>query len=125
MTSSLLARQAQRFAISGLLVTGLHVFVAAGFIRLLVAAPPVANGVAFVVATVFSYMINTLWSFSRPLYGRNLLRFVLVSMVGCLLAMTVSSVAQDYGLHYLHGIGLVALVVPPVTFLLHNYWTYR
>lgn len=125
MTSSLLARQAQRFAISGLLVTGLHVFVATGFIRLLAAAPPVANGVAFVVATVFSYMINTLWSFSSPLYGRNLLRFVLVSMVGCLLAMTVSSVAQDYGLHYLYGIGLVALVVPPVTFLLHNYWTYR
>lgn len=125
MTTSRFTRQVQRFAISGLLVTGLHVFVAAGFIRLLAAAPPVANGIAFVVATVFSYMINTLWSFSSPLHGRNLLRFVSVSIFGGFLAVCVSSFAQQYGMHYLYGIGLVALAVPPVTFLLHSFWTYR
>ncbi|MGZ8190810.1 MAG: GtrA family protein [Methylococcaceae bacterium] len=125
MSSSRLVRQAQRFTISGLLVTGLHVLVAVGFIRLLTTAPPIANGIAFVVATIFSYTINTLWSFSSPLHKRNLLRFVLVSLVGCLLSMTVSSVALYYGLGYLYGIGLVTLVVPPVTFVLHNYWTYR
>ncbi|MBQ0720518.1 MAG: GtrA family protein [Gammaproteobacteria bacterium] len=125
MASSRLTRQAQRFALSGLLVTGIHVFSASGLILLLVVDPPIANGLAFVVATVFSYTINTLWSFSSPLHGRNLIRFMAVSMFGCFLAVSVASAAQHYDLHYLYGIGLVALVVPPATFLLHSFWTYR
>lgn len=125
LESFALRREALRFAIAGVLVTGLHVIVAVGFIRLVLPAPPLANGVAFVVATAFSYLINTLWSFSSPLYGRNLFRFVVVSMVGCLLAVTVSGIAEYYGLHYWIGIAGVACIVPPMTFLLHSFWTYR
>lgn len=84
-----------------------------------------ANGVAFATATVFSYLINTLWSFSSRLHGRNLRRFVLVSALGCLLAVAVSGLAEHYGLPYELGIVLVVLSVPPATFLLHSLWTYR
>jgi putative flippase GtrA len=125
MASTELTRQAQRFAISGLLVTGLHVLVATCFINFVLDISSLANGVAFVVATAFSYMINTLWSFSSPLHRRNLLRFVLVSLVGCFFAVAVSGTAQYYDLHYMYGIGLVVCTVPPVTFLLHSFWTYR
>lgn len=120
-----LTRQALRFALSGLLATGLHVLIATAFIQIILPAPPLANGVAFIVATIFSYLINTLWSFSRPLHGRNLFRFFVVSCIGLFLAMTISGAAQYLGLHYLYGIGLVVCIVPPVTFLLHNFWTYR
>jgi putative flippase GtrA len=120
-----LTRQALRFALSGLLVTGLHVLIATAFIHIVLPAPPLANGVAFVVATIFSYLINTTWSFSNPFHGRNLFRFCIVSCIGLFLAVTISGTAQYYGLHYLYGIGLVVCIVPPLTFLLHNYWTYR
>ena len=121
----LLTRQALRFGISGLLATGLHVLVATSFIQLVSPAASIANGVAFVVATIFSYLINTIWSFSHPLHGRNLLRFCAVACVGLLLAMAISGAAQHYGLHYMWGIFFVVLTVPPVTFLLHSFWTYR
>ncbi len=117
-------KQAQRFALSGLLVTGIHVLVAAGFIRLVLPAPALANGIAFSVATVFSYLINTLWSFSRPLHGKNLLRFVLVSALGLILAIAVSGLAEFVGMHYWLGIAGVVCGVPPLTFLLHSRWTY-
>ena len=120
-----LTRQALRFAISGLMVTGLHVLIATAFIQIILPVPSIANGVAFLVATVFSYLINTMWSFSSPLRGRNLFRFCVVSCIGLFLAMTISGTAQYYGLHYLYGLGLVVCIVPPVTFLLHNFWTYR
>ena len=90
----------QRFTVSGMLVTGLHVLVAANLINLLSLAPPLANGIAFVGATIFSYVINTCWSFSSPLHGKNLLRFVLVSIIGLLLAVTISGLAEFYGMHY-------------------------
>jgi putative flippase GtrA len=121
----ILLRQAKRFVFSGLLVTGLHFLVATIFIHLISPVPALANGIAFMVATSFSYFINTLWSFSRPLHGKNMVRFVLVSIIGCFLAMTVSGLADLYGFHYVVGIFWVAVAVHPVTFLLHSFWTYR
>ena len=123
--SQQLIRQVRRFAISGLLATLLHTVVAVGLIRLLGMSEPPANGLAFAIATVFSYTINTLWSFSSALQSRNLIRFVCVSVVGGVLAMAMAAVAAAYGLHYLAGIGMVVMVVPPVTFVLHHFWTYR
>jgi putative flippase GtrA len=120
-----MSQQARRFAVSGLLATGLHVLIAVSFIKLILPSPMLANGVAFAMATVFSYLINTLWSFSSRLHGKNLRRFVVVSALGCLLSVAVSGLAEHYGLPYELGIVLVVLSVPPATFLLHSFWTYR
>jgi putative flippase GtrA len=120
-----LTRRALRFGISGVLATGLHVLIAMTLIQTVLPIPSVANGVAFAMATIFSYLINTMWSFGRPLHGRNLLRFCTVSCIGLVLAMIISGVAQHHGLHYMWGIFFVVLIVPPVTFLLHSFWTYR
>lgn len=121
LLSPLLTRQARRFALSEVLMTVLHVFIAVTLIQIALAAPSLANGVAFVIATIFSYLINTTWSFSSSLHGKNLFRFCIVSFIGLFLAMGISDVVQHYG----YGIGFVVCVVPPVTFLLHSIWTYR
>lgn len=125
MVAPMLTRRALRFGVSGLLATGLHVVIAMALIQNVSTAPSIANGVAFAMATIFSYLINTTWSFSSPLHGRNLLRFCVVACVGLVLAMIISGAAQHYGLHYMWGIFFVVLTVPPVTFLLHSFWTYR
>ncbi|KAA0996595.1 GtrA family protein [Pseudomonas sp. ANT_J12] len=122
---SALIKRALRFAVTGLFVTALHAVVAVLFINFVMPMPPLANGVAFAVATVASYLINTTWSFSARLHGRTLLRFMMVSAAGFLLAMFVAWAAQIAGLNYLLGIGAVALTIPAFTFVLHNFWTYR
>ncbi|MGF6125856.1 putative flippase GtrA [Pseudomonas frederiksbergensis] len=122
---SAVIKRALRFAVTGVFVTALHAVVAVLFINFVVPLPPLANGVAFAVATVVSYLINTTWSFSARLHGRTLLRFMLVSGAGFLLAMFVAWAAQIAGLNYLLGIGAVALTLPAFTFVLHNFWTYR
>jgi putative flippase GtrA len=122
---SALIQRGLRFAVTGVFVTALHALVAVLFIHFISAPPPLANGVAFAVATVLSYVINTTWSFSARLHGRTLVRFLLVSVCGFFLAMFVAWAAQMAGLHYLLGIGAVALTIPAFTFVLHNFWTYR
>lgn len=122
---SALIKRGLRFAVTGLFVTALHAVVAVLFINYVLALPPVANGVAFSVATLVSYVINTSWSFSSRLHGRTLVRFMMVSGAGLLLAMLVAWAAQIAGLHYSLGIGAVALTIPAFTFVLHNFWTYR
>lgn len=118
-------RRVWRFAVSGLLVTCLHAIIAASLIETVLPRPALANGFAFVVATLASYLINTFWSFSRSPAPGNLLRFLAVAVVGLLVAMAVSGVAAAYGLPYWLGILCVISVVPPGTFLLHTFWTYR
>jgi len=122
---SALIKRGLRFAVTGVFVTGLHALVAILFFNFVSPQPPLANGVAFAVATVVSYLINTTWSFSAQLHGRTLLRFMTVSGVGFLLAMLVAWVAQMAGLNYLLGIGAVAVTIPVFTFVMHNFWTYR
>lgn len=121
----MITKKALRFTLSGFFVTGLHVLIAYTFMQVVMPVPSLANGIAFLIATVFSYFINTIWSFSSILHKKNLFRFIFVSFIGLFLAMSIASMAEHYGLHYWYGIGFVVCIVPPVTFLLHNIWTYR
>lgn len=114
-----------KFGLSGILATGLHVLVASVLIATILPVPAAANGIAFVAANLFSYTINTLWTFSHPLQGRSLVRFVLVSLLGLSIAVSVSGLADWYGLNYWYGITFVVCCATPVTFLLHNFWTYK
>lgn len=120
-----LARRALRFAVTGIGVTVLHVIIAAGLIEAAGWRPALANGAAFAVATLTSYLCNTLWSFSQTPAPANLARFVIVSLLGLGIAMAVSGAAEAWGLPYWLGIAAVVLSVPPTTFLLHAFWTYR
>lgn len=120
-----LLKRGLRFLASGICVTLLHVIVAAGLIETILPYPTIANGIAFVISTTASYLLNTFWSFSSAPAVGNMLRFVSVSMVGLVIAVTVAHTAEALGLSYWLGIAGIVLTVPPTTFLLHSIWTYR
>ena len=113
-----------RFGCIGLLNTSLHFFVVIIFVEKILPKPVLANSIAFIVATIFSYIINTNWSFSHRMTISNLLRFLLVSSVGLCLTIFISSIARSQGVGYILATFLVVILVPPVTFLLHFYWTF-
>lgn len=117
--------RALRFAVTGVLMTGLHVAVAAALLTVLSLGAAVSNGIAFAVATVVSFAVNTAWSFSSRMGAATLLRFLAVSLIGCGVSMTVAGAAEAAGFAPWAGIAFVVLVVPPLTFVLHNVWTYR
>lgn len=119
------ATSAWRFALVGLGVTALHIGVAAGLIEGARLHPAAANGVAFVVANLASYVANTRWSFSAPIMLANWGRFVVVSGAAWLLTVAIAWAAEAAGAHYLAGIGLVVLLVPFLSFVAHRAFTYR
>ncbi|RBA56865.1 GtrA family protein [Stutzerimonas zhaodongensis] len=114
-----------RFGLTGMLATLMHSLIAIACVETALAGPAMANGIAFIGATLLSYVINTRWSFARPLQGRTLARFLLVSLIGFCTAMTVAGAVERAALNYLFGIAAVAMVVPLMTFFLHNFWTYK
>lgn len=118
-------RKVLRFSLSGLLVTALHVVVAIAVIEAALITPAIANGIAFLVSTFVSYLINTLWSFSRAIEKGSILRFALISCLGLVLSVSISGFIEMLGFHYSYGIFTVVCFVPIVSFLCHNYWTYQ
>lgn len=121
-----------RFGVTGVANTGIHALVAVlcleGFflgVPALVVGPVVANGIAFVVAAAFSYVVNTLWSFSTQMSRRNLQRFLVVAVIGLFAAMALARLAELVGLPPLGSVVVVVGVMPFVNFALHAFWTYR
>ena len=107
------------------MATATHVVVAVTLITWLDVLPYIANPIAFLAATGFSYITNTLWSFSTRMSRRTLLRYACVAAFGCLATMAVAAAAEMTHLDYRLGILLVIALVTPTTFTLHSLWTYR
>lgn len=118
------ARSAIGFAAVGVLTTLTHVCVATLLVELLGARPPVANGVAFVVATLLSYVANTRWSFKAQLGVATAWRFALVAGAAGFMGISIAWLVEQAGGHYGLGIALVVLVVPAFSFMGHRLFTY-
>ncbi len=111
-----------RFGLTGVANTGIHLLVA---YLCLAAGPVVANGVAFIVATLFSYVVNTCWSFSSAMTRQTLSRFVVVALIGLLAAVVFAKLGALIGLPPMGSVWLVVCVMPLINFGLHSLWTYR
>ncbi|MCO5413289.1 MULTISPECIES: GtrA family protein [Ralstonia] len=114
-----------RFGVSGVIATGVHVAIATALISGVSATQVTANGAAFVCANVCSYLLNALWSFSAKPARANFLRFYAVSLLGLALTLAISWCAQTLGLSYWIGLAGILSTVPPLTFVLHRFWTFR
>jgi putative flippase GtrA len=120
-----LLSKAKRFAATGVAATGVHVLIAFVSIQFGGVHPALANALASVGATLFSYVLHTLWSFSEAMQIRNFSRFLVVSLGSCVLAAAIAAAAEAWGLSYWVGIALVACIIPMLSFSAHYLWTYR
>lgn len=120
-----LTASAGRFALVGVAATLIHVMVAVSLIEWQGLHPGIANGVAFIPANLASYVANTCWSFKARMDLGNWGRFVAVSFVAWLLTIVIASAVVEAGGHYLLGITLVVALVPVLTFMAHQKFTYR
>ncbi|RDS98045.1 GtrA family protein [Burkholderia contaminans] len=114
-----------RFGVSGVGSTALHALIAAAMFALFDATPVSANSVAFACSTAFSYLANTLWSFSSPVTWGNFVRFLAVAMAGLGMTMLLAHGTETLGLARAWSIVAGVLCVPPVTFVLPRLRTCR
>ncbi|NHB05081.1 GtrA family protein [Burkholderia cepacia] len=114
-----------RFGVSGLCSTAIHTLVAATLFARFDATLVTANTIAFLCATAFSYLANTLWSFSSAVRTRNAVRFLAVTLAGFVETLLLARAAEALDVSRAMSIVAIALLIPPTTFLPHRLWTYR
>lgn len=118
-------RQLIRFASTGVSATLLHALIALSLIEWWFLRSAWANAIAYVVCTVFSYALNTRWSFSNTPNLQNFRRFMAVSLLGFMLALVLAWATDRLGWPPFAGVFAVVSVVPLVSFVMHRHWTYR
>ena len=112
------------YLIGGIAVL-LHVLIVVAVIEFRNFSPSIANALAFILATIFSSVANTYWSFDAEISRTIILRFWGVALLGLCLAITISSIAEYLKLHYLIGVLMVVTVTPVISYTLHKNWTYK
>jgi len=116
-----------RFGVSGVLATLTHVLVFVALVEGLNLAPVPASVPAFCAALLVSYGLNYRWTFAATgAHGVLLPRFVLVSVAGLLVNVSITYAVVDIG-GYWYGYALAAVIttVPLLTFLLSKYWVFE
>jgi len=126
-----LGRRLARFAVVGVLATATHT----GIFTLAIEAghiePVSANAIAFSVAVLVGFVLNRHWTFAAPgmaqggPHGR-LWRYV----AGALAGLGINSAIMYFVTHVARwspyvGLVLAILIVPPITFVLNQYWVFR
>lgn len=84
-----------------------------------------AHALAFCVANLFSYAVNSRWTFKTSLSYTGYSRFFLSSLLSLALTLLISWMAQVQGLDYKEGFVVVVLLVPAFSFVVMKFWAFR
>jgi putative flippase GtrA len=117
--------RALKFGVTGITSTAIYVALSYTMINVLAFKIIVSSTLAFAAASVFSYLVNTFWSFSGQPGLNNLLKFIAVTAIGSVISSSILKYAILAGFGYRAGIIMILLIVPLVTFIAHHAWTYR
>lgn len=84
----------------------------------------ISNVAAFLLASTFSCLANTYWSFKSKLNFKVGYRFFTVTLAGLLVVYIFSALADHYHINRFITILSVFCVLPIINFLTHKFWTY-
>lgn len=126
MIRALFARYAQLlcFALVGVANTLVHGAILVVAVEWVALGVTVAHLVAFCVANIFSYLMNSWLTFKAALSLSRYARFFLASLLSLGLTLLLAWVSELYGLHYLLGFVLIVVVVPLLSFAVMKFWTF-
>ncbi len=117
-----------RYVTVGLLGAMSHISTLTVLVEWFGVSPIAGSIIGFVVALSSSYWLNAKWTFDQvPKQHRQaIVRYIIVSMMGlCLNTLVMFCLVNGFGMWYLQGQFIAAILVPLHNFLLNFYWTFR
>jgi len=120
---SLLNFKIIRYGIVGGISTLIHIGVAALYIYYIHDSLIVSNIMGFMIAYVFSYIMQSLHVFGHAISWSKAFKYFLVQFGSLLTSILISDMIGDYNA-YIKTI-FVVILMPMVTFVIHKLWTFK
>jgi len=118
----LLGLRIVRYGLTGGIATLIHFSLALLVLAQWPQAFALANLLGFSLAFLFSYWVQTCWVFENQLSLANALRFLLVQLTALCLSVWLSSQLNQF--HNIIKVGVVIVLLPALTFIIHRFWTF-
>lgn len=109
-----------KFAMVGLLNTGIHIVAVYLLVERATVEPPLANAIAFLCANVFSYFMNSIWTFQARKELTVYLKFLTVSTVGLAISWTCVYCTRFFDINYMYGVISSVFVVAVASYWLNS-----
>lgn len=119
-----LPTQFTKFGLVGLLNTLVHAVVLFACVEQLSLDPVTGNLMAFLVANLASFVMNSFWTFKAPLEARRYGKFFASSSFALVLTLAIAAVCQFLRLHYGLGFLCVILLVPALNYWMLKRWAF-
>ncbi|OCX21833.1 GtrA family protein [Pseudomonas graminis] len=109
-----------KFAMVGLLNTGIHIAAVYLLVEQAAVEPPLANAIAFLCANAFSYLMNSMWTFKARKELKVYLKFLTVSTVGLAISWTCVYCTRFFDINYMYGVVASVFVVAIASYWLNS-----
>ena len=84
-----------------------------------------SNGIAYTISAALGLLMNTGWSFRKSFSIQLVQKYIGVSVVGLVVAISIAYLNRKYGNNYLIGVGLILCICPALTYWMHARITYK
>ncbi len=112
-----------KYGLIGGIATLIHIGVASLYLYMVGDSLFLSNVAGFLVAYVFSYIMQSLFVFEHAISWRKAARYFVVQFGSLLTAIMISN--MFYMLNSYLKTFLVVVFMPFVTFLIHKFWTFK
>ncbi len=122
-TKYLFSYKIVRYALVGGTATLIHILVASLYIYFINNSVLQSNIIGFLVAYVFSYLVQSKLVFEHAVSIQKAIKYFIVQFGALLLAIFSSEIFDSYN-SYLRTL-IVAVLLPLITFVMHKFWTFK
>ena len=112
-----------RYVMVGGLAFLIHMLVAYMYLYYVEYSLFLSNTIAFFVAFAYSYSYQTLYVFRRKISLINLAKFLIVQLIMITAAMLIIDNISIYN-YYIKTV-FILIIITPISFLLHKFWTFN
>jgi len=85
----------------------------------------VINGMCYLLSAVYSFCLNTIFTFKQPFKKLALVKFLIASILLSLTASAITAIIIFLKLQYWISLVVVIFGMPLLSFFLHKYWSFR
>lgn len=116
--------QFMTFAVIGVCNTLIHAGTVIVGVEYLQFSPTLANGVAFMLANLVSYFLNSAFTFKADVSLYKYYRFFVASLLSLGLTLLFAYIGTVLQVHYLFSLVAAIFVVPVVNFFILKAWAF-
>lgn len=121
--NSLISNRIVKYAFIGALSTLIHIGISALFIFAISDSLLLSNISGFLVAYIFSYLMQSIHVFGHSIDFKKAFKYFVVQFGSLMTSILISHLFTGYN-NYIKTI-LVVVFMPLVTFVIHKFWTFK